>query len=203
MKRNLFFVLLLGCAMGLMAQTEPLKQKLEIRLDSIGNANFKDSMTMNATQWQVWLHSVGNNPAVMKRMMERALPGYFLDDFDLQKNDMERSFEFIFKAYGVCEIDRHGKWIMNTEEKNADITTLSERKFMMVTMDTENNIQNTQYLDFPKEAKNIIISQDAYDNTQFEFDMASPGPQKGWMLWSGIGLLLLGGGWLAAGRLRK
>jgi hypothetical protein len=179
-----------------MAQMEPLKQRLEMRIDSIGNARIKVSMTMNAGQWQMWLQSGGNNPAIMKRTMERALPAYFLDDFNLVRNDMERSFELSFNAYGVCQVNRRGKWIVNTEQKNTEITTLTDRKYMMVSMDAINNLQVTQFLDFPSKARNITISKDAYERTQFEFDMDSPRHKMGATFWIGLLLILSGLGWL-------
>lgn len=196
MKKILFVIMIVFWGFQLLAQIEPLRQRIEMRIDSIGNAHMKVSMTMNAGQWQMWLQSGGDNPAIMKRTMERALPGYFLDEFNLVRNEMERSFEFSFKAYGVCQVNRRGKWIVNTEQKNAEITTLTERKYMMVSIDAMNNLQITQFLDFPKEAKNITISNDAYNRTQFVFDMDSPRQKTGATFWIGLLLILSGSGWL-------
>jgi len=196
MKKILFVLMIVFWVFQLFAQREPLRQRIEMRIDSIGNAHMKVSMTMNAGQWQMWLQSGGNNPAIMKRTMERALPGYFLDDFNLVRNDMERSFEFSFKAYGVCQVNRRGRWIVNTEQKNAEITTLTDAKYMMVSMDAMNNLQITQFLDFPKEAKNITITKDPYDRTQFEFDMDPPYQKMGAAFWMGLLLILTGSGWL-------
>jgi hypothetical protein len=196
MKKIFLILLIVFWVFPLLAQIEPLRQRIDMRIDSIGNAYMKVSMTMNAGQWQMWLQSGGNNPAIMKRTMERALPGYFLDEFNLVRNDMERSFEFSFKAYGACQVNRRGKWIVNTEQKNAEITTLTDRKYMMASMDAMNNLQITQFLDFPSEARNITISKDAYDRTQFEFDMDSPAHKTGATFWIGLLLILSGSGWL-------
>jgi len=196
MKKILLIILIVLGAFQLPAQREPLKQRIEMRIDSIGNAHMKVSMTMNAGQWQMWLQSGGNNPAIMKRTMERALPGYFLDDFNLVRNDMERSFEFSFKAYGVCQVNRRGKWIVNTEQKNAEITTLTDRKYMMVSMDAMNNLQITQFLEFPSQARNITITKDAYDRSQFVFDMDATRQKMGFTFWLGLLLILSGSGWL-------
>lgn len=196
MKKIFFVILIILWVFSLLAQTEPLRQRIEMRIDSIGNAHMKVSMTMNAGQWQVWLQSGGNNPAIMKRNMERALPAYFLDEFNLTRNDMDRSFEFSFKAYGVCQVNRRGKWIVNTEQKNAEITTLTDRKYMMVSMDAMNNLQVTQFLDFPSKARNIKLSKDAYNRTQFEFDMDPPRQKMGAAFWIGLFLILSGSGWL-------
>lgn len=198
MKKILILIMIGFWVFSLPAQREPLRQRIDMRIDSIGNAHMKVSMAMNAGQWQTWLQSVGNNPAIMKRTMERALPGYFLDDFNLVRNDMDRSFEFSFKAYGACEVNRRGKWIINTEQKNAEITTLTDRRYMMVSMDAMNNLQITQFLELPSEARNIRITKDAYDRTQFEFDMDAPRQKTGVTFWLGLLLILSGSGWVLA-----
>ena len=97
MKSVILFFILSFIINSVQAQ-EILKQKLEMKIDEVGNGDLKVSMSMNATQWQVWLQSLGNNPTLLKRSMERALPAYFLDNFKLEKNDMDRSCEFSLKA---------------------------------------------------------------------------------------------------------
>jgi len=179
----------------LSAQSQEMKQKLEMRIDSLGDARIIASMTMNASQWQGFIQTEGNNPALMKRSMERALPGYFLDNFEMKKNDMERSFEFSFKAYGVCQVNKKGKWIVNTEQKNPDITSLTDHKYMMVINDEETKIQITQFIEFPKNAKNIILSKDAFEKAQFEFDMNTSGATNAFPFWAGIALALIGAVW--------
>lgn len=192
---TLLVTLLIFTALTQHAQS-PLKQKLEMRIDSIGDAQVKVSMEMNASQWQTWLQSVGNNPALLKRNMERQLPGYFLTDYNLEKNDMERSFTFSFKAYGVCEVDKNGKWLVATDQKDPDVTQLSDRKYMMVYTDPASNLQQTQIIAFPAQAKNVQVEKDAFGKTQFEFDMDNPSGSLNFSLWGGILLCLIGGGWL-------
>lgn len=189
----LFWAFILTCS--IQAQ-EPLKQKLEMSIDEVGNGDIKVSMNMNATQWQIWLQSLGNNPALLKRSMERALPAYFLDNFKLEKNDMDRSFEFSFKAYGIFQVNKRGKWIVNTDQKNPDITKLTDNKYMMVAMEMQNNIQQTQIIDFPVTARNIETNKDAFGKTQFEFDMDIPGSSIHALFWPGLLLIIGGIAWL-------
>lgn len=195
MKSVILFFILSFIINSVQAQ-EILKQKLEMKIDEVGNGDLKVSMSMNATQWQVWLQSLGNNPTLLKRSMERALPAYFLDNFKLEKNDMDRSFEFSFKAYGVCQVNKRGKWIVNTDQKNPDITTLTDKKYMMVWMETQSNIQQTQILDFPSTARNIQINKDAFGKTQFEFDMDTPGGTIHAIFWPGLILIISGIIWM-------
>ena len=195
MKKIILFIALIVPALLVQAQ-EPLKQKIDMRIDSIGDAMLKVSMTMNANQWQMWVQSVGNNPALLKRSMERELPGYFLDDFNLEKNDMERSFEFSFKAYGVCQVDKKGRWIVTTDQKNPDITELTDHKYMMVYTDAVNNLQQTQIIEFPSEATDISVEEDAFGKTQFEFDMDATKGGVNYLFLGGIVLCVIGGGWM-------
>jgi phage gpG-like protein len=174
------------------------QQKIEMRIDSIGNAKLTVSMTMNAQQWQVWNSNYGNNPSALKRDIERSMPAYFLDDFKLDKDDMNRSFNLSLNAYGVCEINKRGKWIVDTDQKNAQLTELTENKYMLVSSPIEygGNLQQTFIIELPNDAKNIKVDKDAYGKSVFEFDMDAPTSGFNFMRWSGILLLIIGGGWL-------
>lgn len=174
------------------------QQKIEMRIDSIGNAKLTVSMTMNAQQWQVWNSNYGNNPSALKRDIERSMPAYFLDDFKLDKDDMNRSFNLSLNAYGVCEINKRGKWIVDTDQKNAQLTELTENKYMLVSSPVEygGSLQQTFIIELPNDAKNIKVDKDAYGKSVFEFDMDAPSTDFNLMRWSGILLLIIGGGWL-------
>ena len=48
----------------------------------------------------------GQQSCSTKRAIRRSMPAYFLDDFKLDKDDMNRSFTLSLNAYGVCKIDK-------------------------------------------------------------------------------------------------
>jgi hypothetical protein len=198
MKKLKAILLLMLALFCLSANGQQSKQKIEMRLDSVGNAKLKISMTMNAQQWQMWLGSLGNNPAALKREIERALPAYFLDEFKLEKDDMNRSFTLTLNAYGVCEINKRGEWIVRTDQKDADVTELTDHKFMMVSSPPEMGgaLQQTYILEFPSSAKKIKVDKDAFGETIFKFDMENPGGSGLNLLrWSGLAFILIGGVW--------
>lgn len=177
------------------AQTQ---QKLEMKLDSIGNAKLTLAMTLNAQQWQIWNGSLGNNPAALKRELERTMPTYFLEDFKLEKDDMNRSFTLTLKALGVCKIDKRGQWTLETGQKNAHVTELTDKKFMLVSSPPEfgGMIQQTYIIEFPQEAKEVKLDKDSFGQSVFTFKMKGPkGGSWGWMRLTGLLLLVVGGGW--------
>lgn len=181
------------------------QQKIEMRIDSIGNAKLNISMTMNAQEWQIWNSNYGNNPSALKRDIERGMPAYFLDDFKLDKDDMNRSFNLSLNAYGVCDINKRGKWIVDTEQKNAQLTELTENKYMLVSSPQEygGSLQQTFIIELPETAKNIKTDKNAFGKSVFEFDMDAPSSDFNVMRWAGILLIVIGGGWAGKSMLKN
>lgn len=192
--KHLFTTILLAVFINGYSQ---IQQKIDMKVDAIGNSQLTISMTMNAGQWQMWLETLGNNPAALKREVERSMPAYFLDDFKLEKNDMERSFVLSLNAYGACKVDKRGNWVLDTDQKNANITTLTEHKYILVSSPPElgGNVQQTFTIEFPEEAHNIKIDKDAYGKTHFKFQMRNSTAGFNVMLWAGVLLLVMGGAW--------
>ncbi len=176
------------------------QQKIDMKIDAIGNAQISLSMTMNAQEWQNWLATLGNNPAALKREIERSMPSYFLDDFKLEKDEMNRSFNLSLNAYGVCEINKRGVWTIDTDQKNANLTELTEHKYMLVSTppDMGGTVQQTFTIEFPEEAQNIKIDKDAFGSSIFKFDMENSTSNFNIMRWAGLFLIVIGGGWSGA-----
>ena len=179
------------------ANSQQMQQKIDMRIDSIGNAKIKISMKMTAQEWQGWSASFGNNPAALKREVERGMPGYFLDDFKLEKDEMNRSFELSLNAYGACDIDKRGKWIVEIDEKDANLTKITDHKYVMVSSPIEwgGTMQQTYNIELPETATNIKVDTDAYGNQIFKFDMESPGGGFNFLRLSGLFLFVIGGAW--------
>lgn len=175
---------------------QQMQQKIEMRIDSIGNARLDITMKMNAQQWQQWIGSLGNNPAALKRDIERGMPGYFLDNFKLEKDDMNRSFHLSLDAYGVCKIDKRGNWIIELDEKDTQLTELSSHKYMLVNSPPEygGQMQQTFIISLPETANTIKTDKDAYGKDIFKFTMEDPSEAgfSGVLPW--IGFLLIGSG---------
>lgn len=172
-------------------------QKFNMKIDPIGNAVIDISMTMNAQQWDAWNATYGNNPAGLKREIERSMPAFFMDDFKLEKDDMNRSFNLSMNAYGVCEVDKRGKWMVDTDQKNAQLTELTDHKYMLVSSPPElgGMVQQTFIIEFPETAKNIKVDTDAYGKSLFEFKMEPLSSGFNLLQWSGLLIFVLGLAW--------
>ena len=132
------------------------------------------------------------------------MPGYFLDDFKLEKDDMNRSFKVSLKAYGICDIDKRGKWSVNTDQKNANLTELTSHKYLLVGQDPELGNMVQQYtIEFPETATNIEVEKDAFGNSIFEFKMDNPASGGFPLKWAGLVLFVIGGAWTGKALLDK
>lgn len=201
MKTYQFFIITLFTIVSTSLSARQSQQKIEMQLDNIGNTKIIVSMTMNAMEWQNWTATVGNNPAALKREMQRAMPAYILDDFKLEKDDMNRSFKLSLNAYGTCKIDKRGNWILETDQKKAQLTKLTDYKYMLVSSPPEfgGNIQQTFIIEFPNEANNIKTDTDAFGQSIFKFKMNTPSSPLNMIRWAGLLFIIVGGAW--AGKL--
>ena len=173
MKSIIKITILCLFSISIMNGNSQSQQKIEMKIDDVGNAKLNISMTMKAQEWQVWNSNYGNNPSALKLDMEHAMPAYFLDNFKLEKDDMNRSFNLSLNAYGVCEINKRGKWIVDTDQKNAQLTELTKNKYMLVSSLSEygGQLQQTYIIELPENAKKIKTDKDAFGKSIFEFEM--------------------------------
>jgi hypothetical protein len=199
--RTLSFLALFG---AFTAGAQDMQQKIDMAINGLGDATISISMTLGAQQWQMWNQSFGNDPAALKRDLERSMPAYFLEDVKLDKKDMDRSFTVSLKAPGICKVDKKGRWMLTTDQKNAQITELGDGKFMMVQSPKElgGNVQQTTMITFPDDASDIRLEKDPFGKSVFQFEMDEPTGTGGLMLWLGLGLMLAGTAWLGVALFR-
>ncbi|MEP7167840.1 MAG: hypothetical protein ABI855_00565 [Bacteroidota bacterium] len=194
MKKIALVLIMLVNAAYAQQEIKPIKINMEFNIDETGNAKITSTMTMNAAQWDNFKRSLGINPSLLKRQMERSLPGYFLSDFDYKEDVMNRSFSLAFNAYGMCKVDESGKWYAEWTTKNPDVTKLTDNTYMIITdMSTGGQIvQANQKINFPSSASDIKQEKDAFGKTRFTFNMSSHSGMGKMMQYGGIGLIVLG-----------
>src|SRR5687768_7464394 len=107
-------------------EVKGLKQTFDITIDELGGAMVEVSMKLNASQWDYFKKNIGNNISILKREMEKALPKYFLSDFNYSEDAMERTYRVKFKTEGLASINKNGKWEGKLDSKNPDVTKLSD-----------------------------------------------------------------------------
>lgn len=200
MKKILISIIALFVYVFVNAQEiKPVKNNIEFTLDEYGNSNVVYSMKMNASQWDNFKRSMGNNQSLLKRELERGLPAFFLSDFEYKEDAMDRSYSLSFTAIGVGKIGSNGKWIIDLDAKNPDVTKINDNTYMMITESSAGGqlIQTTQKIIFPEAASNIKQEKNSFGKAIFTFDMTGSSTAGNAMQYGGIGLMVLGAilGW--------
>lgn len=195
MKKVILFIISLIIGNFIWAQEiKPFKVTLEFTLDEKGNSKVIYGSKMNAGQWDNFKRSMGNNQSLLKREIERSLPAFFLSDFEYKEDAMDRSYSLSFNAAGVAKINSKGKWVVDLETKNPDVTKLSDNTFMMITESSSGGqlIQITNKLIFPESASNIKEEKDSFGKAIFTFDMGGGSGMGKALNYGGIGLIVAG-----------
>ncbi|UJP65915.1 hypothetical protein [Mongoliitalea daihaiensis] len=192
-KQSLLIILCMLGSLQLLAQAA-INQHINMKVDERGNAAMLIQQKMTASQWQQWLATAGTNPNALKREIQKGMPGFFLDDFKLDRNDMERSFELSLTAYGVTKVDKRGRRILETGEKDINLTKIGDKQYMFVNspMEYGGQLQQTTVVDFPISASNIQIDKDAFGRTIFTYQIDDPSKSLDWRYLFG-GLMMLAG----------
>jgi hypothetical protein len=174
-------------------EIKPFKVNLEFALDEKGDAKVTYSMKMNAAQWDVFKQTTGTNQSLLKRELERALPGYFLSDFEYKEDAMNRSYSLTFNAFGMCKMASSGKYTIDLDSKDPDITKVDDHTYMMISESSAGGqlIQTTQKIIFPDVASDITQSKDSFGKAHFVFDMPGNSTSGMVMKYGGIGMMVL------------
>lgn len=177
-------------------EVKGLKQIFDITMDDVGNAKIEVSMKLTASQWDVFKKNMGNNTSIMKREMEKAMPKYYLSDFNYSEDQMERIMKIKFNALGLTKINEQGIWEAKLDTKDPDFTKLSDREFVINSTMINNGMlmQATQKIHLPSGASDARIDKDSFGKAVLTYKTGSSGGGK--MLTYGGIALILGAGFL-------
>ncbi len=197
MKRTfLIFILAIMAAWTTQAQQQidALKQNIDFHIDSLGNAHIAVRMNLNASQWNNFKATIGNNVAILKRSMERALPSYFLDNFKYSEDAMNQSYTLQFDALGVSKIDQKGRWIAELDSKSPDVTRIADRLYLVHSTTSSGGelIEQNIKVSFSDGSSNIKVDKDAFGKAYFSFKQPTPSARSIFWVFSG-GLFLVAG----------
>lgn len=102
---------LLSLTLAFAAQAAaPQQQQIDTRITPLGDADITITIKFDAEGWQNWKSTVGENPSVLKRELDRMFSSMVLSDYKLDRNDLEREVSFHVHAVGVCRYLGNNIW---------------------------------------------------------------------------------------------
>lgn len=192
MKQNFYKICLLLCicfsTSTLKAQDGAMvKTTTDITIDNVGNALCEFKTKYSAMYWDNFLKTVGNNTSILKNQLIKAFPKYELRDFSYSQDADERTNSIKFKMLGAMKIDKNGKWTTDLDQKNPDITKLSEKEFLL--MESGNALK----IHLPEGTTDAKIVPNNFGKAVLTYSADLAGPMGSWPLYLGIGMLVAGG----------
>lgn len=191
------FLLIVFSQLAAQDLIKPGKLKVNWVLNSVGDAHIEASSSLDASGWDYYKKTIGNNPDILKRQMERAFPGLFLQDFSYKEDVMNRGWTLSFDALGLSKINSKGQWEVDLNSKNPDITKLADKNYVLTSNYNSQGslIQEVDNINFPAAASDIKQDKDAFGKALFIYS-SSPGTGMGGWLTLVLGILLTAAGLL-------
>jgi len=171
---------------------KPAKLNVQWDLNALGDAHIEASSSLDAAGWDNYKRMLGNNPDILKRQMERAFPGYFLQNFNYKEDVMNRGWTLSFDALGLSRINSKGLWQVDLNSKNPDVTKLSDHNYVLTSNYASQSslLQEIDKINFPAVASDIKQDKDAFGKAMFTYSSSSGGGGIGGWLIAGLGIIL-------------
>lgn len=156
-------------------QIKGTKQRLDITLDDFGNAHIAVTMKLNASQWDMFKKTLGNNTSNLKREMIKGMPKFYLTDFKYNEDQMERTYTLEMRALAVASVDKNGKWKAALDAKDPDIMKVNENQFKLDANYVSGGglIEQTQQIYLPGNAKNAKVEKDSFGKAVLTYQTGS------------------------------
>jgi hypothetical protein len=168
-------------------------------IESNGSISLAFQMTFDAGPWKVWKTIIGDEPSRLRAMMRHQFAAYVIDDFKLEKDDMNRVAKVTLRSpagpelrkdqrsqipvEGWCRLINHTgrEWFFSGNNPSAG-DTLTTIKIVL----PANTVEAT------------LLNARTPDQVLVDSLRESIGPSR-IVLWSGAVFMVLGGGLLIAG----
>ena len=163
-------------------------------LDKLGDGQVTVTFHLSASQWTVWKQQYGDRPDVLWRDMKQELANMALGEFDLKKDDVERSATMKISFRGGPSLRSDGAREIEVPKEMKKISE-SGQEWIFNAVSQENSyapiLNQTIRVTLPPEARNARLNQPgtAFQTLVYEIPEASRG--KG-MLYVGILVLVIG-----------
>jgi hypothetical protein len=174
------------------AQESPTgyKTTVDMEIDSKGSVLCEFNTKYNASMWDIFTRTIGNNTSILKNNLIRTFPKYVLTDFQYSQDAGERTNKIKFRINGMMNINKNGKWEADLERKNPDITKISNREYLVV----EEGI--TMKLKLPPGTSDSKVEKNSFGTAILTYSAKEgSGGMMGMLRYAGYALILAGG-WL-------
>lgn len=163
-------------------------------LDKHGDGQVTISYHLSASQWTLWRQQYGDRPDMLWRDLKQELANMALSDFDLKKDDVERSATVKISFRGGPRLRSDGASEIGVPKEMKKISD-SGREWIFSAVSQENSyapiINQTIRVTLPAEARNARLSQPSTAFQALVYEIPEPRRGNG-LLYAGLGALAIG-----------
>ena len=167
-------------------QLPGIKTTIDITVDNKGGAICQYSSKYNAAMWDNFQQTTGKNTSILKNQLIRAFPKEVLSNFNYTQDDNERTNKVTFKIDGMMSINKNGKWTADLDQKDPDITKVSETEFLLM------QDGNTLKIHLPAGTTGAKVEKDSFGKAQLTYPATEGGMMGNIFLYIGIAAILGG-----------
>ena len=174
-----------------------VKTTLEMTFNKVGSVTCELNNKYNAAYWDHFMKTVGNNTSIIMNQMKKSFPKYHLSDFNYSQDVNERSNKIVFRMDGAININKDGKWEAELDQKNPDITRLTDKDFLLI------DEGNTLKIHLPPGTHDAKVEKNSLGKARLTFSPAGGNGSRNFMLYAGLLIAVAGGGLMYKNRQEK
>ncbi len=139
------------------AQAMPKTTNVIQELFPDGSLALTLEMTFDAAPWRIWKSQVGDEPSRLRAMMKHQFSAYIIDDFKMEKDDLNRTARVSIRSSAGAELRKDGRFRVAIDKDYRLVNNTGRQWFFSGNNPHANNSLQTIRLTVPENATNVTL----------------------------------------------
>lgn len=181
------------------AQFMPKTTNLVQDIASDGSVAVSMEMTFDAAPWRVWKSQVGDEPSRLRAMMKHQFSAIVIDDFKLEKDDLNRTAKVSMRSPAGPELRKDGRFRIPIEKEFRLVNNTGREWFFSGNNPYANNSLQTVRILLPVNATGVTLASPGGTDQGLIYALNVPAGSSRTFVILGSVLAVLGATAVAAG----
>jgi hypothetical protein len=168
-----------------------------------GSINLTFQMSFDAGPWKIWKTIVGDEPSRLRAMMRHQFAAFVIDDFKLEKDDMNRTAKMTMRSPAGPELRKDQRFQISVEGWCRLVNHTGREWFFSGNNPSAGNSLNTIKIIMPANTVEATLVNPGTAEQTLVYSLRQPAGKSRIVLWSGAVIMVLGASMLTVGFLPK
>lgn len=203
--RCLFFICAALASLSGLARAQSLPKTADIAEDVApdGSVNMGFQMTFDAAPWRAWKSMIGDEPARLRAMMRHQFAAFTLEDFKLDRDDMNRVAKISMRSPSGPELRDDGSFQVPVDGYFRLVNNAGNVWYFSGNNPSAGYTLNNVKVTLPANAQNAYVANPNNPDQALVFALTPPPSSSRWYYLAGGAALILGLASLLAGVLNR